>query len=113
MKSNEICPVCYKNVRKERFVRFQCYHILCNSCYYEWHIRLNNKKCSICRKEINYNLKKCIYISEIIFNLISLIIVYFICICFLMIKYFFKLYSGKGSFCIYVIGYLIYIIVIV
>ena len=50
---NEACPICFlENINENLFINMECGHSLCEICYNEWHIKLRNPTCVICRQNV-------------------------------------------------------------
>ena len=49
---NELCPVCFLDKYTDNclFIKLKCGHTICETCYYEWHIKLAKPTCVVCRK---------------------------------------------------------------
>tara|TARA_Y100000389_G_scaffold17613_1_gene15373 strand:+ start:6476 stop:6874 length:399 start_codon:yes stop_codon:yes gene_type:complete len=51
------CPICFQNKAYVQFVKLECEHEICISCYSSWHLDRRKTECCICRK-VSSNLSE-------------------------------------------------------
>jgi hypothetical protein len=47
---DQFCPICFEEIK---LLVLTCSHRMCSECYFEWHYKLKNTKCCICRQDVD------------------------------------------------------------
>ncbi len=52
------CPICFQSSKYVQFVKLECNHYICISCYGSWHLQLRKPTCCICRNNVNLPIQE-------------------------------------------------------
>ena len=44
------CPICFSD--NESLIKLNCKHLICQTCFVNWHIMQKKKNCTMCRRKI-------------------------------------------------------------